>query len=430
MTMIDEQAGDGRSVGRWAHVAAALAVVLPIALRALLRGDLQVYDQRDEDLFHLPTIQGFARQLPWPDLSDYASATTPLYHLMLSPVARLTGDALLPLRACTLAFAVALLVGTGGLWSRRTAAPAGGLWLLLLPVGLSPYVLGPAVRLSTDDAALWWVVASLWALDRARSGPQGLDPRAHLLAAVLAAAAVLTRQVHGWLVGLLALLPLLASGLSPARRLLHLLLAGLPALALLPLALLWGGATPPSFAEHQAGLNPAVLQTELAVLGALGLAVSPWLLRGLAEAGRGAAVASGAVAVAAGLGLMAVAPLPFVEDPLRYGGSLWRVASALPDLGGSTALFWPLVPLGLLWAAAIAWMGRARRDPLPSAALLLFLVANLASARAYQKYYEPFLLVLLGWVVARAPALPRAAWLGPAALAAAWLLVALLRFVR
>lgn len=425
-----------------APIAAALLVVLPIALRALLRRDLEVYDQRDEDLFHLPTIRGFAQALPWPDLSDYASATTPLYHLMLAPVARLGGDALLPLRLCTLAFAVGLIAATGGLWARRTAAPPWGLWLLLLPLGLSPYVLGPAVRLSTDDAALWWVVASLWAMDHAwrrpgsgqgtgaDDGADGLSWRWHLLAAVLAAAAVLTRQVHGWLVGLLALAPLLAKGLSPTRRLLHLAVAGLPALALLPLVLLWGGATPPSFAEHQAGLNPAVLQTELAVLGALGLATSPWLLRGLWRAGAVPAGMTVAGAAALGMGLMLAAPLPWVEDPLRYGGSLWRAAGVLPDLGGSAALFWPLVPLGLLWVGAIAWMDRGRRDPLPTAALLLFLVANMASARAYQKYYEPFLLVLLGWAVARSPAISRWAWLGPAALAAAWLVVAWLRFVR
>ncbi|MCK6506986.1 hypothetical protein L6R53_27040 [Myxococcota bacterium] len=414
----------------WRPVLAVLGVMLPVALRALLRPDLEVYDQRDEDLFHLPTILGFARALPWPDLSDYPSATTPLYHLLLAPLARLTGEALLPLRLATLLFAVGLVVAAGGLLARRSAHPAWGTWLLLLPLALSPYVLGPAVRLSTDDAALAWVIACLWALDRGREGPGGLDPRAHLLAAGLATAAILTRQVHGWLVGLLALLPLLATGLSPPRRLLHLLAAGLPALALLPLVLLWGGATPPSFAEHQAGLNLAVLQTELAVLGALGLAVAPWLLRALAQVGPRAAGAAGGGALALGLGLMAAAPLPWVEDPLRYGGSLWRVAGALPDLGGSTAVFWLLVPLGLLWTAAIVGDGRARRDPLPAAALLLFLVANLASARAYQKYYEPFLLVLLGWVVARSGPMPRMAWLGPAALAAAWLGVALLRFVR
>lgn len=44
-------------------------IALPIMLRALLRPGLEVYDQRDETLFHLPTIQGFARALPLPDLS-------------------------------------------------------------------------------------------------------------------------------------------------------------------------------------------------------------------------------------------------------------------------------------------------------------------------------------------------------------------------
>lgn len=412
-------------------LAATLVVVLPVAIRGLLRGDLDVYDTRDEELFHLPTILGFAERLPTPDLSDYASATTPLYHLLLAPVAALSDGAVLPLRACTLALALAMLAFAAALLARRSETPLWGLVLLLLPAGLSPYFLGPAVRLSTDDAALLWVIATLWALDGARQSLPGLDLRRLGLAAALAAAAVLTRQIHGWLVGMLALLPLLATAASPPRRLSGLLLAGLPVLALAPLALLWGGLTPPSFDEHQASLNADVLITELAVLGGLGLAHSPWLLGALSSVGlrRGRlALLIGACLVLAA-GTLALHPLPFVDDPLRYGGSLWRLCSKLPDVGGSTALFWLLLPLGLLWSAAVAADGWRRRDPLPAAALALFMVANIASARAYQKYYEPFLLILLAWVVARSPAQPRLAWAGPALLALAWLGVALIRFV-
>ena len=46
----------------------------------LWRSDLKVFDAVDEDLFHGPTIEIFAAALPSPDLSDYPSATTPLYH--------------------------------------------------------------------------------------------------------------------------------------------------------------------------------------------------------------------------------------------------------------------------------------------------------------------------------------------------------------
>jgi len=409
-----------------AVLAPVLALVLPIALRALLRGDLEVYDTRDETLFHLPTIERFAAQLPRPDLSDYASATTPLYHLLLAPLAALTGDALLPLRLATLALALALLGCAAQLLARRALAPAWALSLLLLPLGLSPYFLGPAVRLSTDDAALLFVVASLWALDGARDATGRLRLGRLALAALAAAAAILTRQVHGWLVGLLVLLPLLARGEELGRRALGLLLASLPVLALLPLALAWHGLTPPSFSEHEAGLNPEVLTTELAVLGGLGLAHAPWLL----PLHREHPLRSLAAAALGGAALLALHPQPWVEDDLRYGGSLWRLASHTPDLLGTTALFWLLVPLGLLWLGAFLIDGLRRRDPLPASALVLFLVANVASARAYQKYYEPFLLLLLAWIVSRAPPRGRAAWLGPGLLALAWLGIALMRFVR
>ncbi len=406
-----------------------LAVVLPVALRGLLRGDLDIYDTRDEQLFHHPTVQAFAQALPTPDLSDYPSATAPLYHLLLAPLAALSGDSLLLLRLATLALSCLALVGGAALLARQAPAedaptPTWGLALLLLPVGLSPYFLGPAVRLSTDGAALSFVVLALLALDRARDRDLAIGPL--LLAVAAATAAVLTRQVHGWLVGLLLLAVAAQPGLPPARRAVGATLALVPALALLPLALLWGGLTPPSFDEHQAGLNPAVLQTELALLGALALPLAPWLLRIL---GARAALVAGGVGLATAALLFGLFPLPWVEDPLRYGGSLWRISQRFPDLLGTTAPFWLLLPLGVVALAAVLHQGWRRRDLLPGATLVLFMVANIASARAYQKYYEPLLLLVLGWVIARAAPAPRWWWTGPALLALAWAAVATARFV-
>ncbi|RME25725.1 MAG: hypothetical protein D6798_08265 [Deltaproteobacteria bacterium] len=118
-----------------------------------------------------------------------------------------------------------------------------------------------------------------------------------------------------------------------------------------------------------------------------------------------------------------------MEDPLRYGGSLWRLCQRFPDVAGTTLPFWFLVPAGIAAASAVLADGRRRRDPLPALALACFLAANMASARAYQKYYEPFLLIVLAWVVARADRAPRWWWVGPALLALAWTAVAIARFV-
>ncbi|NOY25818.1 MAG: hypothetical protein GXP62_08075 [Oligoflexia bacterium] len=408
-------------------------VVLPIALTALLRPGLDVYDARDETLFHLPTTRAFAAALPTPDLSDYASATTPLYHLMLAPLAAATGGALLPLRLLTLLLALGLLAAVAVLIDHQRAIPTWGAWLALLPLGLSPYFIGPAVRLSTDDAALLWVAAALVVLDRARAKLPALDLGALCIAALLAVAAVLTRQVHGWITGLLFLMPLLATDAAWRKRAIGLALGALPVAALAPLVWCWRGLTPPSFSEHQAGLNPDVLLTELAVLGALGAAQAPWLWSAIGRLAPLASItARGGVLLGCaltGVLILVAHPLPFVADTLHYGGSLWSLSSHLPNLGGTTAAFWVLVPLGLLWCVGIAAEGWHRRDPLPTAALTLFLAANVASARAYQKYYEPFLLIILAWVMSRNKAQRWWWWLGPGLLATAWLLIAVVRFV-
>ncbi|MGD2071338.1 MAG: hypothetical protein PVI57_21895, partial [Gemmatimonadota bacterium] len=102
----------------------------------------------DEAHFHHPTVRTFADQLPRPDLTDYRSATTPLYHLGLAVVSRLTGDRLWILRAVNLAVGL-LCVLTVQRWLARGRDPAMAA-LGTLVLAYSPFVFGPATRLMTD----------------------------------------------------------------------------------------------------------------------------------------------------------------------------------------------------------------------------------------------------------------------------------------
>ena len=78
----------GVSRDGWIAAGCAAGIHLGLALVAILAGITgasEWFDQRD---YHLPVILEFARTLPTPDLSDYNSATTPGYHLLMAVAVR------------------------------------------------------------------------------------------------------------------------------------------------------------------------------------------------------------------------------------------------------------------------------------------------------------------------------------------------------
>lgn len=387
----------------------AWATALVVAFLALtgwpmVRPGLDVFDAVDEQLFHHPAIQGFVREFPRMDLVDYPSATTPLYHLVMASLGGPLHLDLAGLRVLNLAFSVAALLLAWG-WLVRLGGVRRGT-ALVLPLMASPYFVGAAVRLSTDNFALLMVFASLAVLD-AGAGP---PDRRLVGAGILGGLAALTRQVHAWTAGLVAVEAI------RTRRWKALAAALVPVLVLVPFVVLWGGLAPPAFSMHEAAPDPVVPIYVLALLGGFGIFFCPWLVDAWRRHG-GRAWLAGA-AVAGGLGVVALFPIHWQPDPRRFGGALWSVAGRLPEVHGTSVAFWGLVPLGVLVGVALVLRARTTERWVPVVALGLWLVANVVSARVYQKYYEPFLLVVLAAVVAGwRDGERRWWWLGPLALA-------------
>lgn len=380
-------------------------------------------DDLDERNFHLPTVLHFQAQLPWPDLRDYPSATSPLHHLLLSLVATATSADLLQLRAANLAFAAFGLAVVG--WHLSRTARAATALALALPLMLSPYWLGPAIRISTDDAALVWVFICLSALAAAaRSG--GSAP--WWLAVGAAIAAIWTRQLHLWLAAPMAIAAwwphLLGSARprSPAR----LAAVGLLPLSLLPLLWAWRGLVPPSVARAHEGLgNPAAAQLLLAVLALVGVFFAPtWLPAARAPRARWMALAAATAAASS----LVIWPLPWAANPNRIAGAAWMVAGLGPAALGSAAVLWLLVPAGAAIAVLLAWAEGASGTWMVALSLPPWILANAANERAYHKYYEPFLLFLLAHAAGRVAPHGRWTLLGPLLLALAYLAVDALRF--
>jgi hypothetical protein len=374
-----------------------------VGMWLVLRADLAVFDQADEAQFHLPTIERYAAELPAPDVRHHGAAMGPLYHLALALPARL-GAGLGVLRTLTLLGAT-----IGALLAFRAAGESRAGWAAAAAMALSPYYVGSAVRLSTDDAAWALVLGALVALERGRFA----------LAVIVSVLAVWTRQIHVWLA-----VPLLARAWGHPPRMIAALA---PLGAVGALVALWGGLVPPDFQRGHVGarVNLDVLALVLALVGAYAIFFSPSLVRAWREL-RPRWV-DAAVAAALGVALLCVHPVAYASDPRRWGGALLSVAGRLPDLLGTDLLLWALVPLGAV-AFVLVVRSALLLDRLPWAvALPSFVVCNLASDRAYQKYYEPFLLVALGAALGRRDEAARA-WWGPAALAVLFLAIDAARF--
>jgi 4-amino-4-deoxy-L-arabinose transferase-like glycosyltransferase len=419
-----------------------MAIAAPFVITiAALRGltvALPMFHGSDELVYHYPTILRFARQLPFPDLARYHAAQTPLFHVLMAYAGKLIGYQLWRLRLVEALISFALALAVFRLLSLRLAMGRLQSTALALLFVLSPYVYGASFRLLTDNLALLFSVLALERLERFREGG-GAAPFA--AACACAAGAILTRQSTAFLFALAGVYALLARRLDWRRRALALAAVAIAFIPAAALFLTWHGLTPPGGDTSScglcaagretggAGLRPASAELTLAVLGLYGAVLFapsfPWRDR----AALARALPSALACAAAGAALLLAFPL---RPDLRSAGVpttagvLWKVAARTPTLLGSSLLFWLLVPLSgvvLRWRLAVA----PRRWP--AVALLgCFLVAALAIRLAWQKYVDPYaLLVLLISAAPRELDAPRR--LGGAVLLAAAYLAYALSFV-
>jgi hypothetical protein len=321
------------------------------------------------------------------------------------------------LRLLNVAFSYGAALALLRLLRRATPLEPWQAFALTLLFTLSPYFFGASFTLLTDNLAILFALLALERVDRFRSDA---SLATFGVACLCIAGAVLTRQSFLWLVPLAAWF-LLRSAAPAGRRVAG---AALLALALAPLAALvvdWGGLVPPTADPASCGLctdRPGVGRDALtlrtvgftaALLGAYAAFIfGPGLLRRdrlLKAVPRGPI----AVAVAAGLLLLAISPLayePIVPGQAGDAGYLWKISDRLPVVLGSSLVFWLLVPLGCL--AVILLVRRAGPESLPAVYLAAFLIAALPVRLVYQKYFDPFALLAIA-LLARPPDL-RGRW--------------------
>jgi hypothetical protein len=383
----------------------ALPFLIGIAVLKGLTVEIDTFHGSDARVYQLPTILQLSERL---DFSGYPSAQTPLYHVLTAWWGELVGFDLWKLRLLNVAFSYGAALALLRLLRRATPLEPWQAFALTLLFTLSPYFFGASFTLLTDNLAILFALLALERINRFRSDA---SLATFGLACIWIAGAVLTRQSFVWLVPVAAWF-LLRSAAPIGRRAVG---AALLALALAPLAALvveWGGLVPPTADPASCGLctdRPGVGRDSLtlrtvgftvALIGAYAtLVIGPRVLRGRT---RLLAVPGGALALAAGAGVLLLAVSPLVYEPIVPGqagdaGYLWQISDRLPVVLGSSLAFWLLVPLGC--AAILVLVRRAGLESLPAVYLAAFLIAVLPVRLVYQKYFDPFALLALALLV-------------------------------
>ncbi|MGE3109379.1 MAG: hypothetical protein AB7G11_14350 [Phycisphaerales bacterium] len=410
-----------------------LVLYLTAAMPLIASGILNGRWGEDQLNFHEPAIRTFASQLPAPDLRDYLSATTPGYHLFIAAWSKVAGTSTASMQFAGALFTVALIgvLSTACAAYRRHGRVASATGdpdqpggdpveiavvpsMVVLPVVCSMYVLQSGVWLLPDNAGWLGVVAMCVIALRYRA-----DARTLGLAAIVLPLLILVRQIHVWTAGLawlsawlafpgsvndrrpFSLLPLFSSPSRRTRALLLAVVATLPGFALLAyFHQLWHGLTPPTFQGQYNGMNPAAPAFILAVFGAASVFFVGFVRHGLGLLLTKHRVALG-VAIVLGVLAGVIPETSYSVEAGRYSG-LWALATKLPLLAGRTApAIVALAALGSLMLAAWMLSLEFRDRWLLLGAMLGFMLAQSASFQLWQRYSEPFVLMILALMACR-----------------------------
>lgn len=404
-----------KSARRSILAALALAALFLLgALPLILTGKGNGTNRGDQDDYHLPVIREFAAQWPHPYLRDYNAAMTPAYHLLMAGVYRAT-QSVLDLKLLNALLTVGLLV-TLALAVARSVGPLAGI-VLCLPFLCSQYIFTSGVWLVPHNPAWWCVLLVLLISLRRR-----VDWITYVGGGLCLLALVLLRQVHLWAAAPLLVAAWLGSEKqsevdrspkaerSPAKecqwtRVAWMALCVIPAVAAVAFFIhLWHGTVPPMQRTNVAGGNPAVPAFILALTGIYMVffaTVFPWKAA-FTRARRQRTISAMSLGLVIGLVAGVLPQTNYDVNAGRWGG-LWHVVRHLPMFDSRSILIIGLAALGgtlvALWIVTLP----SRPRWIILAAFVGFIAANCAASQAWQRYDDPFLLMIFPLMAIRLP---------------------------
>lgn len=453
----------GRTRPTW-PVVSLVTLYLAAALPLIVSGTNVGRYAWDQVNYHEKVVRTFISQWPAPDLADYLSATTPLYHLVLAAAGRSVSDSSIVLQLVGSSFTLGLLVTLALALFRTTTASRVFVFTLVLAASL--YVFPAGVWMLPDNLAWWGVLGVLLIAWRCR-----FDATLVVGGGAIMAALVLTRQSHLWAAAALwasawmsldtkrqphphqrwrsPLGKFSTNAKSPARevdvegplprgtlrrilsnpwrrsaRTLVVVLATLPAFGIvLWFRNLWGGRLYPPAFDIQLNYppNPATPIFIMAVFGVFNVFFVAYLFPRLAVLWRHARW----MALLLLIGSLVIACLPHTSHSVAEGrfGALWSIAGKFQTIQHRS----PMIVALAVWGAfaLVGWCAALSRGPriVVLVSLAGFIAAQSAGHLVFQRYCEPMLLMLTVLLAARTPEWPGPKWLhrfklvGPAALA-------------
>lgn len=448
---LNEPALDPRRLRAILHPALLAASLFFVAcLFFIFSGHVPTRAAYDQMHYHEPTVRLFAPQLPRPDFYDYYSATTPGYHVALAFVARIVPDSAQALQITSALIGSALIALLAAACSsiflraqssdsqprlRSTLLPAA----LALPLGCSMYVFQSGAWLLPDNAGWFLALCVCLLVLRAVSPHARAREGLILLAGLVVALVVFTRQSHAWTAGVVWLGGWLAATLVPTSRAptsraeshpesfsLSLLrdalftsipkriawasaaiIATIPAvLTLLYFVNLWDGLTPFRFQYQHQGKSPAALAMTLALVGLFSIFLAPIVLPLLARLwkhARWAIVTAITIALLASL----IPNTTYSIDDGRWTG-LWNLVRATPSIANHTSPL--LLILALLGSISLAaWLSAWPTWPQRLIILSMLLgctAAVAAGSELWPRYLEPLILIVIALSAAHGLASP------------------------
>ena len=398
--LADRKTSNGRLAIWWAVYLSLVTGPALALIFADANGGRAAYDSC---VYHERVIREYIRTFPVLDVTNPLTTTIPGYHVLMAVFGKFVSADTAVLRLASLAIGLAFLVVAARSFGRWAGARNG--LLLAMPLAACSYVLGASAWMLPDNLS-WLLVTVCLTMNL---GGRSFRSAAAWNAALLLSA-VACRQVNIWMLAVLVAAAAssgwdgMANGVSDrVRRASIAAMAGIPAIAVLAwFAVIWGGLTPPRFQADVTGINfatPAFLLFQFAALGAFFL---PWLYQPILRFVRERPGATAAIVVAA----LLIAAIPATIPGERWGryAGWWRLLEALPILKGHTSL--PILfaaPIGAIALVASTTALGARQRAVIGMAVLAFGAAMTCTFYSWQRYHEPFVLLLLGFLSAMQP---------------------------